>query len=310
MKTKKKNKNRIPAFAEMTLGLRKRAEESSAHLEFLLAEAEKAVTSMLHGEHRQRKSGTGERFWQFREYSIGDRPQDIDWRQSGKTDRVFIRQREWQTNQSAWLWCSRSKGMDFSSSDQWPQKSEAAQIITLALALLMTHAGEEVGLLGSHRKGKSEGALQFIGENLLYKTLLSETLPAADIPRNSALYLCGDFLEPLENIRESFQTLASQSDSGVVVQVLDPAELALPYDGRIMFEKPDDKKRELVNNVESIRTEYARRINAHIDGVKKICQSCEWHYVLHVTDRDIRETMLDIWTTLSLHNSRAGILHK
>lgn len=288
------------------MALRKQAEDSSAHLEFLMAEAEKAVASILYGEHRQRKSGSGERFWQFREYTSGDRPQDIDWRQSGKTDRVFIRQHEWQTNQTALLWCARGRGMEFSSDKNLLSKVEAAQIITLALGLLTTHAGEEIGLLGTYRKGRSEAALQFIGENLLYKTLMSETLPPTDIPRNSAVYLCGDFLDPLPEIENCFRELAAQSDSGVIVQVLDPAELQLPYDGRVIFERPDDQARELINNVESIRREYSERIIKHIEGVQKICQVCEWNYVLHVTDQDIKDTLLQIWTSLSLHNARAG----
>ncbi|MGB4107062.1 MAG: DUF58 domain-containing protein [Alphaproteobacteria bacterium] len=292
------------------LPLRQRAEDEAAHLSFLMAEADKAVTSILHGEHRQRKSGGGERFWQFREYHPGDRPQDIDWRQSGKTDRVFIRQKEWQTNQSAYLWCSRAESMGFSSSDGLPSKGDAAKIITLAIGLLLTHGGEEIGLLGSPRKGRSQAMLQTIADSFLDKDQERELLPESEAPANSALFLAGDFLEPIEEIESRFKNLAAQSDSGVVIQILDPAEIELPYDGRVIFEAPTDKQRELVNNVSSIRGEYNRRITAHVESVRRICGACEWHYVLHNTEREIKDTLLDVWTALTIHSKRAGTLRR
>lgn len=309
MANNKVRKSRTPASAGATQLLRQRAEDATAHLSFLMAEADKAVASVLHGEHRQRKSGSGERFWQFREYHPGDRPQDIDWRQSGKTDKVYIRQKEWQTNQSATLWCSRSNSMDFQSRDDIQSKGEAAKIITLAIALLLTHGGEEVGLLGSPPKGRSQAALQTLADMLMKKNG-DETLPGEDAQRNASLFLTGDFLDPVNQIETRFKNLAAQSGSGFVIQILDPAEIELPYDGRVIFETPSDKQRELVNNVASIRAEYNRRITAHIAAVKNICNACGWHYILHSTDREIKDTLLDVWTTLNVHTQRAGAFRK
>lgn len=292
------------------LPLRQRAEEEAAHLSFLMAEAEKAVASIFHGEHRQRKAGTGENFWQFREYYSGDRPQDIDWRQSGKTSRIFIRQKEWQTNQSVYLWCSHAPGMDFQSQEKSFSKSDSAKIITLALALLLTHAGEEVGMLNSVRKGRSENALQKITENLIDKGRNKDSLPSGSMPPNSSLFLIGDFLDPPGNIEDRFKDLAARADGGFVIQILDPAEIDLPYEGRIIFESPEGKQRELINNVSSIREEYKQRIRAHIEEVKSICRRCEWHYALHVIDRDIKDTLLEIWLAINLHKQRAGTLQR
>src|SRR5690606_29053792 len=108
----------------------------------------------------------GEKFWQFREYTPQDRPQDIDWRQSAKTDNVFIRQKERQLPQTALFWASGAESMKFKTAPN-PEKSEAAQVITLALAILMTHAGERVGMIGEHAAGRSEASLEHIGVSLL-----------------------------------------------------------------------------------------------------------------------------------------------
>ena len=63
------------------LTFRHEADKASAHLPSLMMQAEKVANGILHGDHALRKSGMGEKFWQFREYLPGDRPQDIDWRQ-------------------------------------------------------------------------------------------------------------------------------------------------------------------------------------------------------------------------------------
>ena len=50
--------------------------------------------------HGRRRVGTGETFWQYRRYEIGDSATMIDWRQSGKTQPVFVRENEWEAAQS------------------------------------------------------------------------------------------------------------------------------------------------------------------------------------------------------------------
>ena len=149
----------------MKLSLRRKSEDAAASLPALMIRAERAASSVFHGEHAQRHAGPGEKFWQFREYDASDRLQDIDWRQSGKTDRLFIRQKERQLPQSALIWTCAAPSMDFSSSHN-PTKSECGKILALSLAILMTRAGERVGAMGATHMDRSEGALDNIAEIL------------------------------------------------------------------------------------------------------------------------------------------------
>lgn len=292
-----------------SLSLRQKAEEQAADLPALKISAERAVASVLHGEHMQRKTGSGERFWQFREYRQGDRPQDIDWRQSAKTDRLFIREKEWQTTQTALLWCSRGAGMHFTSAPAYPSKIKAARILTLALALLMTRTGEQIGFLGQGRTGRSEAALQHLGTILTDKTPHNtDELPDAakiKIPRHTTLFQIGDFLSPPEEIEKTFQSLTTQTTNGFVIQVLDPAELDLPYAGRVLFEGMDGTK-ERINNVPSIRSAYKQRMEEHINDIRHICRSCHFHYILHPTDHTITSTLAMIWAMMNHHSFEAG----
>lgn len=288
------------------LGLRVEAEKASARLPDLLVAAEKAATAVRMGEHAQRRAGSGEKFWQFREYQAGDRPQDIDWRQSGRGDRVFVRQKEWQTTQTALLWCQRNDSMQYASRTILPTKFEAAATISMALGMLMMGAGEIVGTLdGSLRPGKGEMAIQSLGEKLLepdYASLPRQLL--REPARHATIMLAGDFLSPLDDIEHAVHALAGRTVNILMLQVLDPAEINLPFRGRVIFEAPHTGAKHHITNVDSVRETYQKKINAHISGLQAMCHHHGWHYVQHTTDTDMAVTLLSLWHLIG--QSRKG----
>lgn len=277
------------------LSLRLSAENAAQSLPALMLEAERIAASLTHGEHARRKSGTGHKFWQFRDYVTGDRPQDIDWRQSAKTDSVYIRQHELQTTQKTFFWCAAHAGMRYASEPDRKTKHDCAIILCLALGLLLTRAEEQIGLYGENKTGRSELRIEHIAQSIT--TPRSETLPSMLTlpPRHSAMILIGDFLDPLEQITQTFATLSGAVDRALVIQILDPAELDLRYDGRVRFEGVSDTERETINHVGSIRSAYQDRIKAHIKDVEDLCRAKNWLYVLQRTDEDITHTLRQIW---------------
>ena len=285
--------------------LRHKAEKESSELPALQAAAEKAATSVLAGVHAQRKPGMGEKFWQFREYDPADRPQDIDWRMSARTDRVYVREKEWQTTQSALFWIQHNKAMLFRSNKNIMRKLENGIVLALGMANLLTMGHEKIGLLsGDMTSGRTDRSLQTLAEELSTKS--TSSLPSVDIertPKNSHLIMIGDFLSSIEQIEKGFSNLASRSKNGMIFQVLDPAELNLPYEGRVIFEEASPKETHHIQNVSSIRIPYQERINAHLEAVRQICKKHGWHWILHRTDVPISETLFDAWTMSARNQS-------
>ena len=104
--------------------------------------------------HGRRRVGQGEAFWQFRQYQPGDAAARIDWRESAKSQRLYVRETEWEAAQSVWLWRDASASMDYSSArylpaGDWPTKRDRAELILVALASLLVRGGERLTLLGS-----------------------------------------------------------------------------------------------------------------------------------------------------------------
>src|SRR4029079_19123842 len=69
--------------------------------------------------------------------------------QSGKTQHVFVRQREWEAAETVWFWRDASASMRYASLKSVPEKWERATVLSLALDSLLTRGGERIGLLGT-----------------------------------------------------------------------------------------------------------------------------------------------------------------
>ena len=134
--------------------LRDRAEQAAAVLPPLLVAAERVAVTVAQGVHGRRRVGQGETFWQFRQYQPGDAAGHIDWRESAKSQRLYVRETEWEAAQSIWLWLDASASMGYSSARylagaEWPTKRDRAELLLVALASLLVRGGERLTLLGS-----------------------------------------------------------------------------------------------------------------------------------------------------------------
>lgn len=285
--------------------LRAQAEDSISGLPGLVMHAEEIAATIMHGEHSQRKSGSGETFRQFRPYETSDRPQDIDWRQSAKADQVFIKQRELQSTIKTYLWRAQGASMNFSSDPSFMKKQDAANVLTMALALLTRMAKEPVGLVHDMKTGRSDAHMHAIADTLssVSSQKADDVLPDIDqtttrFPRHAAFYGVGDFLSPIEEIEASFSKIAARSQNVVIVQVLDPAEITLSYSGRVRFRngREDDH---IINHVPSIREAYQERMHAHIEKIQRLCLGYNWGVYLHTTDTPLRDALHDIWAIAS-----------
>jgi len=99
-------------MAEARTRLHHRAEALAATLPLLLVAAERVAATISQGVHGRRRIGQGETFWQFRRYQAGDSAGRIDWRQSAKSQPVYIRENEWEA--------ARASGCGATARRRWP----------------------------------------------------------------------------------------------------------------------------------------------------------------------------------------------
>jgi uncharacterized protein (DUF58 family) len=273
-----------------------RAEALGGRLPPLVVAAERVAATVMQGVHGRRRAGQGDAFWQFRPYLPGDAATRIDWRQSGKSDRLFVRETEWEAAQSVALWRDAGPGMDWSGDPGRPSKRQRAELLLLALSSLLLRGGERVRLLGERRAYAGRAALPPLAE------ALSRHTPAVadeSLPRHARAVLFGDFLAPLEETRAGIARLSAQGVSGHLLQVLDPAEESLPYQGRIRFEGLAGEAPLLLPRTEAVRDLYAERLAAHRAGLAALAGAAGWSFATHRTDRPPEAALLALWQTLA-----------
>jgi uncharacterized protein (DUF58 family) len=289
--------------------LRDRAEQAASVLPPLLIAAEVAVT-VAQGVHGRRRVGQGETFWQFRQYQPGDAASRIDWRESAKSQRLYVRETEWEAAQSVWLWHDSSPSMDYSSAEyltgaEWPTKRDRAELLLVALASLLMRGGERLTLLGSGiAPMNGRIALSRVVE-MIGRDPKADSLPDFEpLPRAGQLVLIGDFLSPLESVNAIVTRFAAAGLKGHMLLVADPAEEDLPFDGRIRFAGIEERDEVVISRVESIRGDYTHRYQRHREGLAAIAGTVGWSFGFHRTDRPPHLALLALFTALSADRRR------
>nr|WP_255575373.1 DUF58 domain-containing protein [Caldovatus aquaticus] len=268
----------------------------------LVVAAERVAATVMQGVHGRRRAGTGDAFWQFRPFVPGDPSSRVDWRQSARSDRLFVRETEWEAAQTVALWREPGETMRWRSHLSAATKRERAELLLLALAALLLRGGERVRLLPSpdRRAFAGRGALPALAESLARH----DAAPAdAAIPRHARVVLFGDFLAPLEEVSRTVAALAARPVRGHLVQVLDPAEETLPYAGRVRFEglaaPRTGEEPVLVPRVEGVRALYAERLAQHRAGLMAIAAGVGWGFAVHHTDQPPEAALLALWLALA-----------
>jgi len=264
----------------------------------LLLEALRVANTVAHGIHGRRRAGTGETFWQFRQFQGGDPATVIDWRRSASSDTLYVREREWEASHTFWLWPDVSPSMAFRSHLAPVNKRDRAVVLTLAAAEMLVRAGERVAFLGltpalANRKATSRMA-EALAANEGTEALKSSLPPKARLSRFSSAILIGDFLDPPELIAQRLSQMAEGDVQGHLLQVLDPAEETLAYEGRVEFRSPEGSERWIADRVETLRGAYQKKLGDHRARIEEAARRIGWSFLVHHTDRPAAEPLLTL----------------
>jgi uncharacterized protein (DUF58 family) len=245
------------------------ADALAAGLPKLLLAAERLAHVAAPGAHGRRRPGPGENFWQYQDFRNGDDARRIDWRRSAGADRLFLREREWETQASISLSLHDTPGMAYRSSTALPSKRDRAILLLLAVASLLLRAGERVALAGKTPPLTGNTALRTLAMALV-------TGGAAPADPKSRIIAFGDFLAP--------DPVFYARPGGAVVQILDPAECDFPFSGRCIFEGFGNEPEIEAARAEDWTAAYRARIAAQRAAVTAAAQRAGQTALFHRTD--------------------------
>ncbi|GAN87641.1 DUF58 domain-containing protein [Komagataeibacter intermedius] len=276
------------------------ADSLASRLPALIVAARRIAQNAGGGPHPRRKAGVGEEFWQYRPATPGEAATHIDWRQSARGDRAFVREHEAQTPHTICIWCDNSASMRWRSADSLPLKAERAFLLALACAAMLLRQGEDIRLLGTTGaqplRLRGRQALERMAHALIaaLRTTVDEPglpLPAA-IPARSRVLLFGDGLYPVPQLSAFLRAATARQAACTLVEIIDPAETTLPYEGHTRFTGLEDETTVLLNGDATLRHEYSAVWTRHQDQLRTVCQAAGSPPVPHLTDQPPEQALL------------------
>ena len=281
------------------------AEALGARLPPLLVAADRVASTVAQGVHGRRRVGQGDSFWQFRRFVSGDPLSRIDWRQSAKSGREapdgwFIRETEWEAALTVCLWRDASASMCWRSRQVPVEKRDRANLLLLSLASLLLRGGERVIMMQQDaRPVTNRSGLERLAV-ALDAGFGTVGLPRdARVPGHGTVVLFSDFLAPVDDIKALIAGFAAVPVTGYLLQILEPAETDLPYQGRVRFHGLESERDAMIPRVESVRPAYAERLKAHQDSIAAICSAAGFGFGVHRTDHPPEMALLTLYQALT-----------
>ena len=244
--------------------------EAISQLQFF---ARGVVEGLTAGKHRSPLKGSSIEFKEHREYVRGDEIKSIDWKLFGKTDRLFIRQYEDETNLRSMVLLDQSGSMGYRGRRSNRSKHEFAVQLAACFATLLICQHDSVGLATLDTKlqttippRSTPNQLQKIFATLVAskpggETSLGEALQEASskLKRRGLLVLISDCFDKVENLVPALNYFRHRGNEVVVFQVWDPDELEFPFRNRTEFRSLERTGQRLVDP-NALRKSYLKRV--------------------------------------------------
>ena len=240
----------------------------------------------LAGRHRSARQGVAVEFAQHREYAPGDDIKHLDWKIFGRTDRLYLKQQELETDLVAYLIVDASESMRFRSGDH--SKYEVARLAGLALAHLATGQGDGVGLARFDsevreflRPASTQSQIHEMtrvlvegpsAETTAVGTVLGRL--AEQLPRRGVCLVFSDFFDEPAEILEGLRHLKYARHDVTLFHVLDPAEVEFPFTGPTLF-RGLEQLPELLTDPRGVRAGYLEEFAAFRKELSDGCRALE-----------------------------------
>jgi uncharacterized protein (DUF58 family) len=250
------------------------------------------VEGFFSGEHPSPFHGFSVEYSDHREYVVGDELKFVDWKVYGRTDKLYIKQFQQETNTTVYLLLDSSRSMAFRDAGA-VSKLEYASYLAAALTHMMLKQADSVSLLcfadrilnrvpASSRRTQLHAVLAGLEANRAQgRTRLADVLhQVADLTkRRGLIILLSDLLDDQQEILDGLAHLEYLEHDVLVFQILDHQELTLDYEGAIQFEDMESSETMRVN-APSLRTAYQQRVQTFLNEIQKTLGNSAIEYCL------------------------------
>ncbi len=261
-----------------------------ARVKSLELRTRQVVEGFVSGRHRSPHQGSSVEFAQHRQYAQGDDVRHIDWKVFGRSDKLYIKQFQEETQLQIILVVDASESMGFGSvrgedGSTWT-KYDFATTLAATLAYMAIAKSDAVGLAIF-----DQALVRYFrpsATSAQWRTVITElqTVPrmnktgtgrileqlASKIGRRSLVILLSDFFDDLAGLKRGLRALRFRKHDVICAQLLDPQEIVFPFEDITMF-KGLEEAGELLTEPRALRDGYLQVLGEFTDQLKRTCRA-------------------------------------
>src|SRR3982750_830863 len=247
------------------------------------------VEGLMTGMHRSPYQGISVEFAQHRPYVQGDDIRHIDWKVFGRSDKIYLKQYQEETNLHLTCVVDASESMRYGTvkaddGTTWT-KYDHATAIAPSLSSMAIQQQDSVGLaifdqqLSRYFKpSNSPGQWKIVVTELQQvprwnKTNTGRILDqiAEKLNHRSLIVMLSDFFDDVESIKKGLRHLRYKKHEIMMFQILDPQEIEFPFEDVTLF-KGLEEMGELLTEPRSLRDGYLKQLADFTENLKKLCR--------------------------------------
>ena len=290
--------------------IRKQDILNTGNLELL---AKKAVEGFVTGYHKSPFHGFSVEFAEHRQYNPGESTKNIDWKLYGRTDKLYTKRFDEETN----LRCQFL--IDVSSSMQIEQKEELSKLqfsiwATAVLSQILKKQRDASGLCffdneiveyskvassARHYREVTTSLSKFLNYKSSEKTTnISDTLHtiASQIHRRSMVVLFTDFFEEgrdIDKLFDAIKHLKHNKHEVLVFHVLHtPTELDFNFGNVPMTFRDPENGEEIKVQPTELRAIYQERVSDYTQNIKSKLNQYKIDYSIADTSKPLEQSII------------------
>jgi uncharacterized protein (DUF58 family) len=275
-----------------------------SRLDNLELRARGIVEGFMHGLHRSPFVGFSVEFASHREYAQGDDLRHVNWKLFARSNRLYVKQFDAETNMNLYLLLDVSGSMDCRS--KGISKLEYGSALAAALAHLALKQHDAVGLIlfadeviahlpPRARPHQLNEILRVIGTvKPSRSTNSARALPqAAELCKHRGIVvILSDLFDDLDAIMKGIERLRFQKHEVVLFNLWDPWERDLPLEGHCKFHDLETGEI-LTTQADGVRDSYLAAVQAWRDELEAQCRNRAVDRVELTTDDGLEQALLD-----------------
>ena len=254
------------------------------------------VDGFINGLHKAPYFGASVDFAEHRGYVPGDDVRRMDWRVWARTDRLYIKEYEAESNMNFSVLLDVSKSMAYGS--RGLTKLDYARIVAACLTHLVHHQRDRVGFAAFDNdvvefvppSAKHMDTVLHVMDRLKPGSPGSLKAPlhklAEHFGRRGILVLISDFYEDPDTVLEAVSPLRFRGNDIIVFHVLDPTELEFGFADASPFEDLETGEQMPVVP-EAFREEYRSLVRAHIEALRSSFSKVRVDYTMLDTSQPL-----------------------